>query len=143
MADAPRSWCDPPESFGRLDAEKRVWLPPSGADPVLATKFGAAVVQSAICLHTRMFKNEIGMAQEQLARHDSRPDSFKAWNARLCGRRAMTLQDIAVLLSIVPGAFPGEAQIRDFLQVTTGEAGPPLGWRWPDTSAALQRPQHA
>jgi hypothetical protein len=101
------------------------------------TKFMAAVVQNAICLKVREFKNETGMAQEQLAREDERADSFKAWNARLCGRKAMSLQDIAMLMTIVPGALPAEVDIQVFLDVALGKTDPPADWAWPDTSVAV------
>jgi hypothetical protein len=136
---SPWSWCQPNNAFGRLDVEKREWTPPDGDDPVLMTKFQAAVIQNAICVSVRKFKNEKGIAQEVLAREDKRSDSLKKWNARLCGRQPLSLQDIAVLMTVVAGALPTEAELSIFLQVAMGQIEPPPGWDRPDTCSSFDR----
>lgn len=129
--EQPRFWCEPSAAFGRLGVRERVWLPPDETDFAARTRFQAAVVQNAICVHVRQHKNAKGIAQEAIARFDKRADAFKAWNARLCGRRAMSLQDLAVLITFLDGALPAEDEIRAFIEVAEG-AEPPSNWTWPD-----------
>lgn len=132
--EQPRFWCDPPNAFGRLGVRERLWRPPGGEDFGALTRFRAAVVQNAICVHVRQHKNATGMAQEAIAREDLRADAFKAWNARLCGRRSMTFQDLAVLIKFLDGSLPAEDEIRAFIDVAEG-APPEPNWPWPDRCA--------
>lgn len=142
----PQKWCSPPGAFGKVGDEDdpvkdRLWLPPSGNDPVELGKFRAAVMQNAICLFVRTAKNlpQYGpdgdrvLTQEQLARLDDRPDSQKRWNARLCGRANLTTSDIATLMRILPDALPDEREIRVFLDVAEKRIPRPPWWDWPDT----------
>lgn len=139
----PQQWCSPPEAFGHLDVQERVWLPPRGHDLTEVAKFRAAVMQNVICLHVRKHKNltQHGrdgskvMTQEQLAALDPRPDTQRRWNARLCGRANLTTADIATLLMILPDAMPSEQEIRMFIDVAEKRVVP-SGWfkdDWPDT----------
>ncbi|MCW2813494.1 MAG: hypothetical protein JWN84_949 [Nocardioides sp.] len=136
MASQPRDWCIPRESFGRLNVEKRVWLPPDPhGEPLAVSKFRAAVMQNLIVLSVRGFKNLKGVAQEELARLDLRSDSMNMWNARLCGRANLTTQDIVTLMMVLPGAMPGEEAIQRFVEVAEGTVAPPKFWDFPDSSA--------
>ena len=129
----PRDWCYPRESFGRLDAPGRQWLPPDPAGPALAvSKFRAAVMQLAV----REFKTVEGVAQEELARRDLRSDAMNMWNARLCGRANLSTQDMVTLMMVLPGAKPSEEAIRAFVDVAEGSAPRPKYWGYPDTSRA-------
>lgn len=135
MASQPRDWCTPRESFGRLDAIDRTWLPPDPErDPVAVSKFRAAVMQNVIVLAVREFKNLKGVPQEELARRDHRADSLKMWNARLCGRANLTAQDMATLMMLLPGAMPSEETVRAFIEVAEGTAARPKFWDYPDSS---------
>lgn len=141
MASQPRDWCTPRESFGRLDATERVWQPPDPhGDPVAVSKFRAAVMQNAIALAVRDFKNLKGVAQEELARRDARADAMKAWNARLCGRVNLTAQDMATLMMVLPGAMPSEEAVRTFIEVAEGTVPHPKFWDFPDTSSRPATP---
>lgn len=135
MASQPRDWCTPRESFGRLDASERVWSPPDPTrDPVSVSKFRAAVMQNAVVLAVREFKNLKGVPQEELARRDRRADSLKMWNARLCGRANLTTQDMATLMMLLPGAMPSEEAVRMFIDVAEGTVERPKFWDYPDSS---------
>lgn len=136
MASQPRDWCTPRESFGRLDAEERTWLPPDpDGEPLAVSKFRAAVMQHVIVMAVREHKNLKGIAQEELARLDKRSDSMKMWNARLCGRANLTAQDMANLIIMIPGAMPDERAVRTFIEVAEGTLERPKFWSYPDTSA--------
>ncbi len=137
VTSQPRDWCTPKESFGRLDATERVWLPPDpDGEPLLVSKFRAAVMQNAIVLAVRGHKNVEGVGQEGLARLDLRSDSMNMWNARLCGRANLTTQDIATLTMVLPGALPAEEAIRVMINVAEGTVPRPKFWDFPDTSKA-------
>ncbi|MEO9322284.1 hypothetical protein ABFT23_02260 [Nocardioides sp. C4-1] len=137
MSAQPRDWCSPREAFGRLDATERVWSPPDPfGNPLAVSKFRAAVMQNAIALSVRGFKNTSEVGQEDLARLDLRSDSMNMWNARLCGRANLSTQDIAALTVLLPGALPGEEAIRVFISVAEGSVARPKFWDFPDTSKA-------
>lgn len=134
VTSQPRDWCYPRESFGRLDAPERVWSPPDpDGDPIAVSKFRAAVMQNAIALSVRDFKNLKGVPQEELARRDRRSDAMRLWNARLCGRVNLTAQDMATLLMVLPGAMPAEETMRRFIDVAEGAVDRPRFWDYPDT----------
>ena len=114
-----------------------MWLPPDpNGDPLAVSKFRAAVMQNAIVLAVRGFKNLKGVPQEELARLDLRSDSMNMWNARLCGRANLTTQDIATLTVVLPGALPGEEAIRVLIDVAEGTMPRPKFWNFPDSSKA-------
>lgn len=79
----PRNCCKPREAFGDLYAEEREWQRPPAAKAHLLNDFRAAVVQHAMAVAVRRYKNERGWTQERLAREDGRPDAPNKWNARL------------------------------------------------------------
>lgn len=133
--EGPRKWCDPPSSFGKLKAEVRVWQPPDGRDMVEVAQFRAAVMQNAICLFVREHKEASKTPQRELASRDGRYTALDMWNARLNGRENLTISDIATLITVMPGAMPHEAEIKEFIDVAEGKP-PPAGWRWRDTSTA-------
>lgn len=116
--------------------EKREWQPPSGRDPVEVAQFRAAVMQNAIAVHVREFKNGIAMRRTGLAALDERLDSLDLWDARLNGHENLTTQDIATLVTVLPDAMPDAMFIRRFLSVAEGEPRPNVEWDYPDTSAA-------
>lgn len=140
MASQPRDWCTPRESFGRLESPDdqplvRVWHPPDpDKDAVAVSKFRAAVMQNAVVLAVRQFKNLKGIPQEELARRDRRADSLKMWNARLCGRANLTAQDLATLMMLLPGVMPSEESVRVFIGVAEGTVARPKFWDYPDSS---------
>ena len=134
VVSQPRDWCTPRESFGRLDATERTWLPPDpDGDPVAVSKFRAAVMQNVVALTVRDFKNLKGVPQEELARRDARADASRLWNARLCGRVNLTAQDLVTLMMVLPGAMPSEETVRAFVDVAEGSAPRPRFWDYPDT----------
>lgn len=108
-------------------------MPPLSKDPVAVSKFRAAVMQNAIVLSVRGFKNLKGVAQEDLARRDLRSDASRMWNARLCGRTTLTAQDIATLMVLLPGAMPSEEAMRTLIDVAEGTMPRPKFWDFPDT----------
>lgn len=147
MTTQPRKWCDPPEAFGQLTVKgnavtRRVWLPPTTTDPVVVAEFGAAVMQNAICVHVRSFKNSMpdkdkpgttGVTQNKFASLDNRPHSADKWQKRLTGQRILTMPDVLMIVEHLPGALPSDDEIRVFLDVAYKRISPPPGWRWPDT----------
>lgn len=134
MTSQPRDWCTPKESFGRLDAPERVWLPPDPeGDPVAVSKFRAAVMQNAVALSVRGFKNLKGVPQDELAGRDRRADAARMWNARLCGRVNLTAQDMATLMVILPGAMPSEEMVARLIEVAEGRVARPKFWDFPDS----------
>lgn len=115
-----------------------MWLPPDpDRDPVAVSKFRAAVMQNAVALAVRSFKNVNGVPQEELARRDARADAMKMWNARLCGRANLTMQDMATLMVVLPGAMPDEAGIRIMIDVAEGTRPRPRFWDFPDSCGRL------
>lgn len=129
----PKVWCKPTSAFGKLNQEKREWQPPSGKDPVEMAQFRAAVMQNAIAVHARNFKNGIALRRTGLAALDDRLDSLDLWDARLNGHENLTTQDIATLLSVLPELVPEPSFIAHFLAVAEGEPPPP-DWDYKDTS---------
>lgn len=130
----PKIWCQPHTAFGKLNQAVRVWQRPDGNDQVKVAQFRAAVMQNAIALHVREFKNGalIAMTRSELAALDGRPNSLDLWDARLNGHENLNVQDIATLITVLPGAMPDPDWISDFLKVADGDI-PPRGWRFPDT----------
>lgn len=94
------------------------------------------MTQNVVALAVRDFKTLKGVAQEELARRDLRSDSMNMWNARLCGRANLTMQDIATLMMVLPGAMPSEETVRLFIDVAEGTVPRPQFWKYPDTSKA-------
>lgn len=86
----PKRWCQPHAAFGKLEQADRVWLRPSGNDPVEVAQFRAAVMQNAIALHVRAFKNGEGLCHPRLAALDLRLDALDLWDARLNGHENLT-----------------------------------------------------
>lgn len=114
--------------------EKREWQPPNGNDPVQTAQFRAAVVQNAICVYAREFKNGIAMRRTALVAMDDRLDAGDLWDARLNGNENLTMSDLATLLRVLPDAVPDSYFIARFLDVAEG--GPrPHDWPYPDTSS--------
>lgn len=103
----------------------------------MLSKFRAAVMQNVICVAVREYKFDKGIAQEVLSRTDQRADSANMWNARLCGRANLTMQDLATLIRHWPEAIPDAMNIERFLAVAEGRMAPPRYWPFPDTAAAL------
>lgn len=133
----PRSYCDPPESFGQVDqgdqkVPPRVWIPPNPNDATAVAKFRAAVMQNVICCRVRLHKNDTGLPQAELIRRDTRPDAATQWRARLNGRANLTTQDIVTLMMVLPGAMPREGEIKEFIEVVEKHREPPENWRWTD-----------
>ena len=128
----PKIWCLPHTAFGKLNQDVRVWQRPDGRDPVEVAQFRAAVMQNAIALYVREFKNGAVLRRTGLAALDQRLDSLDLWDARLNGHENLTMQDIATLITVLPGAMPDPSWISDFLTVAGGDI-PPQGWRFPDT----------
>lgn len=127
----PRDWCVPKGSFGDPNALNRHWEPPSSETEL--PLFRAAVVQHAIAVSVRRWKNAHGkMTQDQLAtldKADGRPGSnVIEWNARLNGRRTITLADIAVIIRHLPEAMPTEDFISTLLRVAEKEMPRPTWW---------------
>lgn len=133
----PKVWCKPTSAFGKLDVEKREWQPPSGHDPVETAQFRAAVMQNAVAVHVREFKNGIALRRTGLAALDVRLDSLDLWDARLNGHENLTTSDIATLLTVLPDAMPAPDFIATFLAVAEG-GPPPPDWPFVDTSAASE-----
>ncbi|MDQ3525356.1 MAG: hypothetical protein M3451_09920, partial [Chloroflexota bacterium] len=136
-----KRWCKPTSAFGKLKVkgrkwQPREWQPPSGSDPVEVAQFRAAVMQNAIAVHVREFKNGVAMRRTGLAALDDRLDAVDLWDARLNGHENLTTQDIATLLTVLPDAMPDPTFIATFLAVAQG-APPPPGWEYDDTSTAL------
>lgn len=133
----PKAWCVPPGSFGKVGeaVEKREWQPPSGRDPVEVAQFRAAVMQNAIAVHVREFKNGVAMRRTGLAALDDRLGSKDLWDARLNGIENLTTADIATLLTVLPDAVPDPTFIARFLDVAAG-GPPPKDWDYPDTSSS-------
>lgn len=130
----PKAWCTPASAFGKLGVEKRVWHPPSGRDPMEMAQFRAAVMQCAVAVYVREFKNGIAMRRSGLAALDHRLDSTDLWDARLNGHENLTTADLATLLTVLPGAVPDPTFLANFMAVAEG--GPrPRAWDYPDTSA--------
>jgi hypothetical protein len=132
----PRDWCDPPEAFGDRLAPTRRWNPPrAGADQHEIENFRSAVVQHAIAISVRRYKNEKGWTQERLAEMDGRwPDTGTArWNERLNGRTSLTMRDVSVILRLLPGALPSEAHVQRLLAVAEKATNPPPNWDEVDT----------
>lgn len=123
----PRYWCEPPTAFGDPAATVREWQPPGR--PHLLDEFRAAVMQHAIAISVRRYKNGAGLTQEALGDLDGRPDARNKWNARLNGRINMTMKDMATLVAILPGAMPTEAKMRTLLRVAEHQETRPRGWR--------------
>lgn len=117
----PREWCDPEESFGKIDGiGTREWIVPSRQDPVEYARFLAAVTQNAIVVHARMYKNLKGYTRAKLAKDDGRNDySANAWDKKFNGRAVLTATDIAVLISILPGAMPDADYVKEFIDAST------------------------
>jgi hypothetical protein len=114
-----------------------VWLPPDpDGEPLAVSKFRAAVMQNVIVLAVREHKSLQGLPQEALGRRDLRSDSMNMWNARLCGRANLTMQDMATLMMVLPGAMPGEESVRLFIDVAEGTVPRPKFWDYPDSSQA-------
>lgn len=128
----PRQWCSPTRAFGDPHAPVRVWQPPHGR-PHLLDEFRAGVVQHAIAISVRRYKNSQEITQDDLGRLDTRPDATNKWNARLNGRINMTLKDIAVLIRFLPSGLPPEAEIQILLDVVEHKRPPPPGWLEIDT----------
>ena len=79
----PKAWCDPPSAFGKVDqydrngvltkkVGRREWQRPSGQDPNELAQFRAAVMQNAIAVHVREFKNGEAIRRTGLAALDDR-----------------------------------------------------------------------
>jgi hypothetical protein len=132
----PRNWCDPPEAFGDREAATRRWNPPrAGADQHEIEDFRSAVIQHAIAISVRRYKNKMGWTQERLADLDGRwPDTGTArWNERLNGRTRLTMRDVSVIMRLLPGAMPSEKQVQTLLAVAEKRQPPPPRWRERDT----------
>lgn len=126
----PRDWCDPKTAFGDPNAKARAWVVPvHGSD---LPEFRAAVVQHAIAISVRRYKNNHGVTQHDLAQQDDRRQESLKWNSRLNGRHGLTLTDLTVILRVLPGAMPSEGSIRRLLKVAQG-APRPAGWTEVDT----------
>lgn len=135
-------WCQPGGSFGKVGAkvEKREWQPPNGKDPVEVAQYRAAVIQNAIAVHVREFKNGALMSRRALAQLDYRAYSWDLWNARLNGTENLTPADLATLMATLPDALPDKTFILNFLRVAEG--GPrPDDWPYPDTCNGHLDPQ--
>lgn len=91
------------------------------------------MVQHAIAISARRYKNFQRITQDALGRLDSRPDATNKWNARLNGRINMTMKDIAVLIKFLPESMPPEADIQTLLGVAEHGMTPPSGWAEIDT----------
>lgn len=147
----PKAWCKPSSAFGKVDkvlkdgsrqkvVEEREWQPPSGRDPVEVAQYRAAVIQNAICVHVREFKNGQLMTRRALSALDYRAYAWDIWNARLNGTENLTTADLATLLAVLPDALPSQEFILDFLRVAEG--GPrPEDWPYPDTCNGTLNPQ--
>ena len=144
----PKVWCTPPNAFGKVDqvgrdgsvvkaVEEREWQPPSGRDPVEVAQFRAAVMQNAIAVYAREFKNGVAMRRTGLAALDDRLNSTDLWDARLNGNENMTTSDIATLLTVLPDAVPDPTFIANFIRVAEGWPRP-REWPYPDTSAVTR-----
>lgn len=96
-------------------------------------EFRAAVLQHAIAVSVRQYKNEHGVTQDALGRLDGRPDATNKWNARLNGRIGLTMKDLAVLVTFLPGALPAEDDMRLLLDVAEKRVSPPEDWAEIDT----------
>lgn len=131
----PKVWCKPTSAFGKVEkVDVREWQPPSGDDPVVMAQFRAAVMQNAIAVHVREFKNGIAMRRTGLVGEDKRLNAGDLWDARLNGHENLTTSDIATLLTILPESLPDTHFISVFLSVAEG--GPiPEDWEYPDTSS--------
>ena len=147
----PKVWCKPTSAFGKVDrvlkdgtikkvVEAREWQPPSGRDPVEVAQYRAAVIQNAIAVHAREYKNGAFLSRQTLADLDYRAYSWDIWNARLNGTENLTTADIATLMAVLPEALPSNEFILDFLQVAQG--GPrPEDWPYADTCNGTLNPQ--
>lgn len=147
----PKVWCKPTSAFGKVDkvlkdgsiekvVERREWQPPSGNDPVEVAQYRAAVIQNAIAVHVREFKNGEAMSRRGLSQLDYRAYSLDIWNARLNGTENLTTADVATLMGVLPDALPEKEYILNFLQVAEG--GPrPTDWPYVDTCNGVLNPQ--
>lgn len=129
----PKKWCKPHAAFGKLGVDVREWRRPPGHDPVEVAQFRAAVMQNAIAVHVREFKNGVALRRTGLAALDERTGSLELWDARLNGNENMTTADLATLLTVLPDAVPSPEFISRFLSVAEG-APAPQGWAFPDTA---------
>ena len=117
-------------------APTRRWNPPcAGADQHEIENFRSAVIQHAIAISVRRYKNEKGWTQERLAEMDGRwPDTGTArWNERLNGRTSLTMRDVSVILRLLPGALPSEAHVQRLLAVAEKATNPAPNWDEVDT----------
>lgn len=133
----PKRWCKPSSAFGKLNVKEREWQPPSGRDPVEMAQFRAAVMQNAIAVNVREFKNGVALRRTGLAALDDRLDSLDLWDARLNGHENLTTSDIATLLTVLPDAAPDPVFVTRFLAVAEGDPRP-HDWPYPDTSSSAQ-----
>lgn len=125
----PCDWCSPRGAFGDPAAPVRRWLPPEGEAELFL--FRAAVVQHAVAVTVRRFKNAHKpdpITQDDLGRMDFRQDAANHWNRRLNGREAMSLRDVAWLMSKLPGAMPSESDIQVWLNVAEKKEPRPSNW---------------
>lgn len=146
----PRDWCDPPSAFGQLSDKsvrpavkvtRRHWVPPVSSDVHATAAFREAVVQSTICLHVRLAKNSMqhpslpkkSFPLAALTALDKRSPNTNFWQAKLTGLAAMTLEDLATLVDLLPGCLPPEHDLKTFLDVAQKRIPPPPDWGWPDT----------
>lgn len=132
----PRDWCSPPEAFGDRHAKVRHWNPPGpNADPFEVEDFRAAVIQHAVAVSVRDYKNKKGWTQERLAEEDGRwgLTGTARWNERLNGRTRLTMRDLSVIMRLLPGALPRERDVQTLLAIAEKHRQPPLGWDKVDT----------
>lgn len=98
-------------------------------------------MQSVICLWVRQAKNALphpalpgqSFPLQALADRDQRSSHTNFWQSKLTGLTAITVQDIATLTEILPGALPPEREIHVFLEVAQKRIAPPSDWGWPDS----------
>ncbi len=137
----PYTFCTP-GAFGKPNARVREWTVPT--TPRDLQDFRTALVHHAYAIRILRFKNghlqhgsNKTITQRWLAERDTRDgDALNAWNARLNGRRNLSMQDIALLHTHLPDCLPNQQFIDDLLAVVEHGCAPPPGWNEPDRRKA-------